>query len=327
MPVGEQRVHLAARARDAAGVGVHVRPRVALCLEAAEEVADGPAVGRQARVRQLGPLDRRGHGSMRAGPHGVRRYGGLRVPVTGHVHEDATRALGLAELGGELPGMALGQHLGGATGEVAHVVERGPASQRGPDVNALGAGHLSEGREAELVEQLARPSGRTANGAEVAARRRVEVEHQAVRLLDAIRAREPDVRGNAVLPYQVDERVGVVDRDVGDRPACLRHLHSPYPGGEVVGDVLVEEALATDPVREALHAHRAGADVGQHELRHPLVVGGELTLADAVVGKQQLVWVADRDVHGDGFRNRSRARGARWSAAPRAATPPAASSG
>ena len=57
--------------------------------------------------------------------------------------------------------------------------------------------------------QLAGMAGGAPDGAEVALRGRVEVDHHAVRLPGAVGAGEPDVRRDRVLADEVHERLGV----------------------------------------------------------------------------------------------------------------------
>jgi hypothetical protein len=142
--------------------------------------------------------------------------------------------------------------------------------------------------------------GGTADGVEVALRCGVEIDHHSVGLPEAVGAREPHVRRDRVLPDEIDERGGVAHEHVCDGPVRLRHLDPPDPLREVVRDVLVEEALAPDPVGEALHAHRAEADMRQHPLADALVVVGEVGLCDPVVRKEQLVRMRDLDRAHDG---------------------------
>ena len=93
-----------------------------------------------------------------------------------------------AELGGQLVRMSGGKHAPDVAGQFLHLLEAGPPPQRRPYVDALRARDLRERREAELAHQLAGPARGAADRGEVAARWRIQVDHEPVGLPDAVRA-------------------------------------------------------------------------------------------------------------------------------------------
>ena len=166
--------------------------------------------------------------------------------------------------------------------------------------------------EPEVLTQLGRPSSssrsRSASAPSrsvgVVVVRRVEVEDADVGALEARHARGPDVRRDAVLVGEPQQRSAVADQRVVDRAALLRHLDALQPGREALHDVLLQEALRADARREALHRDRAAARCAAASAARRLVVGGQLALGDAVVGEQHLLGMGDR--HG---RSRTTSRG------------------
>jgi hypothetical protein len=224
-------------------------------------------------------------------------------------------ALGLAHLEREVVRVALHEELGDIARERAHVREGHAPAQRRPDVDALRAGHLGERLKPELAQQVAGLPGRPSHRAEVGARGGVEVEDDPVGLAHPVGARQPHVRRDRVLADEVDERLGLAHERVHDGPAALVDLNSPDPVRVVVGNVLLEEPLAVDPVGEAHEAERPVAHVRQHPLRDVLVVVGQVRLRDPVLGEELLVGVGDLDGH-DG-RSRTTSRAALSSRSPR----------
>ena len=108
---------------------------------------------------------------------------------------------------------------------------------------------------------------------------RIEIEDADVRVVEVRRARRPDVRRDAVLVGDPEQRARVGDERIVHRAVLLRHLDALEPRGEALRHVLLDEALLADAGRKALHRDRPAADVRQHHRRDRLVVGGELALA------------------------------------------------
>src|SRR6266508_2715155 len=76
-------------------------------------------------------------------------------------------------------------------------------------------------------------------------------------------------RDQAQLLEQVaDPPCGVADRVLDGAAALARDRGAPHPVGEVLRRLLLEEALAVDPLREALQAQRPVLDVGEHGVGH-----------------------------------------------------------
>ena len=121
------------------------------------------------------------------------------------------------------------QPLGDQVGEQVRLLKAALDPDRNHDVKAPGAGGLDEGDQPELVEQALQPKCGAPHQVEVVVRR-VEVEHDLVRLLRVIDLREPDVSGDQVVVCQVDERSGIVDTGVGDRATPVQvHCRSGNP--------------------------------------------------------------------------------------------------
>src|SRR6266542_2455376 len=276
-------------------LALHRPPWVLLATEA-------PGHARQ-RVRlwlrpsQLPPVDRRGHRRTALGPHRVRRHRRLPPAVATGVDEQPSRPLGLVALDRQPLGVAVGQQRGGVGGQRAHLVEAGARPQRRHHVEPLGPGGLHERDQAQLLEQVADPPCGVADALHRAVVRRVEVEHHPVRLLEMGDPPGRGVQRHRAEVGQVGERVGVVAARVLDAAAALaRDRGAPHPVGEVLRRLLLEEALAVDPLREALQAQRPVLDVGEHGVGHLPVVADQVALGDAVAREQHLVGVGNLDL-------------------------------
>src|SRR5688500_13771359 len=105
---------------------------------------------------------------------------------------------------------------------------------------------------------------------------------------------ETDVRRDAVLVGEVDERGRVVADRVLDRAALLLHRDASDPVGEVVGSGLLVEALSFDPVREAVHGNGAPLHVRDHPRRDAPIVLDQISLGEADVGEQHLIEARER---------------------------------
>jgi hypothetical protein len=120
----------------------------------------------------------------------------------------------------------------------------------------------------------------------------IEIEDENVgfgRRLDAAR---PDVKRDAALVREVDERFGrIADRIRDLRLAAERDAIDRRR--IVLLRVLLEEAACGDAFREALHRERAAAQLGEHHARHIGVVRDDITFRDAFCDHA----IGVRDVH------------------------------
>jgi hypothetical protein len=163
-------------------------------------------------------------------------------------------------------------------GKGARLLEKGAAIERSNHMQAARTGGLHVRGELDFPEQFPECARGVADRPDVAPGR-IEVEDQLIGVVELVDPREPDVRRDAGLVCQVDERLGVLDHDVLDAAAALAlHACPRDEVGEVVGRQPLLDLLALDPVREALHVHRPAANVRQHRLGDPLVVARELGL-------------------------------------------------
>ncbi len=169
------------------------------------------------------------------------------------------------------------------------------AAQRADDVHAARAGDHRERHQRGVAQALAGLARRRAHGREADAGVGIEVEDQAVGLARAIGSREPDVRGDDVLPSQVDERGRVVGDRLGQRAVSLADLGALDPIRKVVRNRLHVVAALVDAGREHLERQRSVADVRQHRLGHPLVMAGEVELGDPRAREQRLAGARDLD--------------------------------
>ena len=102
---------------------------------------------------------------------------------------------------------------------------------------------------------------RTASAAARSMRRivngRIEIEDTDVRVVQVRRARGPDMRRDAVLIDEPQQRSRVGDERMVHGAVFLRNLDPLQPIRKTLRHVLLNEALLADAGRETLHRHRA----------------------------------------------------------------------
>src|SRR5439155_9128138 len=126
---------------------------------------------------------------------------------------------------------------------------------------------------------------------------RVEVDDAPVRMLWLRHPRRPEMqRDGAEIDY-VQEGVDVLADEEVDVPATLLAPDSrgPDPRGNVIGSILLEEALAGDPVGISRQYYGAVAKVREQPRRDRAVVIDQVTLGVTLLGPEDLVQVAERD--------------------------------
>jgi hypothetical protein len=189
--------------------------------------------------------------------------------------------------------VALGEHLGDAVGELARLVERGPARHWDEDVDAVRAARLHVPADAELVEELVDEVGNAHAQTELPVRR-VEVEEHEVGSLGLVDPRVPGVHVDAVHLHHPEERELVVHEREVDEP----RLALSRPGAEplrrdpvrlALGRVLLEEEAARGPLPEPLHRERPVLQVRDERGRDGGVVVPEVALRHAVLGEEHAV--------------------------------------
>ena len=155
--------------------------------------------------------------------------------------------------------------------------------------------------EPDVFTQLVRPSSsstsrsqrRVAQHVRLVARR-IEVEHAQVGLIEAGGARDGHTCSVMLFWFasHCSERA-IVGQRVVDRAALLRRLDALQPRREALAHVLLDEPLAPDAVRKALHRDRRRRRCGSITGATGVVVRRELALGDAVVGEQHLLGMRD----------------------------------
>src|SRR6266516_6434788 len=81
-----------------------------------------------------------------------------------------------------------------------------------------------------------------------------------------------------------------------DGAVVLRNLHAFQPDRKPFRDVLLKEAGRADAAVITLHRHGPTADVRQHDRRNRFVVRHKFSLGDAVVGKENFLWMTDHSL-------------------------------
>src|SRR5205814_3446125 len=108
---------------------------------------------------------------------------------------------------------------------------------------------LHAARKAELVEEVPKRERCRAQDVRLILGW-VEIEHTDVGVIQLRHARRPDMRRDAVLVGQPEQRSRIQNDWVVHRPALLRNFDALQPFGEAPGDVLLEKTLLADAVRE-----------------------------------------------------------------------------
>ena len=152
--------------------------------------------------------------------------------------------------------------------------------ERHDDVQSLAAAGLQPALQRELAEHGAHQERGLLDLRPAHALAGVEVEDDAIRLIDRVRRRVQRVELDRVHLRRRDERVDVVDREhrrVARPELCVEHAQ---PRDARLG-VLLEEQLAGDAIGRADQRHRPVAQVRQDALGDALVVAHERQLGDA----------------------------------------------
>ncbi len=123
-----------------------------MVAEPLRDIPDADAVRPQPITLDIGPGDRDGDWRSSTGSHSIWRDRRLRVGVAVDVEEEASFALLLGELGGQVIRVGSGQPLGDGIGEDVDLVKGGTNGDRRDHVQAPGARRLDERDELHLLE-------------------------------------------------------------------------------------------------------------------------------------------------------------------------------
>ena len=172
-----------------------------------------------------------------------------------------------------------GSSIGELFGECpAEQFDLGPferTAQRRDDVDALAAGDHGKAFEAPFAEAVADVDGGLLGGCEVEALVGIDVEDDAVGVLELVDVAAPDVEFERRHLDAGGEAGGVVDVEIDVGVASgLGDLHLLEGVGEAAGIVLLEERLA-GAGGAAQQRQRPVGHVAQRRLGHGVVVGDE----------------------------------------------------
>ena len=172
------------------------------------------------------------------------------------------------------------------------------------DVEAFASGGLEEAFEAEALELLADFGGAGGECVPGDGGVGVEVDDDAVGVLEIVVARAPGVDFEDSQLGEAGEGFGRGERDVGLDLAGLLVADADRvdAGRQGVVDVLLEEAGMAGAVGAADEGQRASGDVRQHVRGDGPVVVGELLLGEARFGVEDFVGMGEADGRvGGGF--------------------------
>ena len=169
------------------------------------------------------------------------------------------------------------------------------------------ARRLRKPDDAEIVEDRLDDVGDLLHVVPGRALRRVEIDHDVVRLFGIVSAREPRMDLDRGVVRHPHERGHVVREDVGIlRLAWIRPALDPL--GRETGLVLLIEVRAVNPVGERLQGERPIPEPWHQERRDLGVVADQISLGVAVFGKQHLLEIGELDALALDFEDRGHAR-------------------
>ena len=217
---------------------------------------------------QFVPLQRHRHAGARHRTRHVGRHHRGALAVLQEVHVDLAATPARQPLHAGDVGMLARHHARHRLHEQAHLIVAVAGHQRQVDVQSGGAGGLEGGIQADAAQHLA-GGARHPLGVGEGGVLGVQVQHREVGLLQAAAAREPGMQLDAAQVDQVEQSLQVVADELPVVPGI--HLHQLHPVRHPGGSLALEEGLALDAVRVAVHVHRPLAQVGEQELGHLLV--------------------------------------------------------
>lgn len=268
------------------------------------EVGDaegGAGGGELAASGDLRPGQRHGDGTAEAGAGRVGSDGGSAALVAEVVEVDAAGAGRLGHLGEVERWIRLLHGEDEAVGEVFCVWPSQLGLNRDDDVETFAAGGLEEAGEAEFAEARADLGGGGGDGGPGERFVGVEVEDEAVGVLERIVARAPgmDFEDAELRERGESFRRGgfFAERDVGldDAGFLVAHIDGADAGWERGVDVLLEEAGLGRALGAAHDGERAAGDVRQHARGDGEVVVGERLLGEAGFAVEDFGGVGEAD--------------------------------
>ena len=165
------------------------------------------------------------------------------------------------------------------------------------DVKSLRPRSFDPTRKAQLLQQCAHVQRRFAQHFQLMFIRSVagwiEIKNADVGLVKVRRTRRPDVNRDAVLVREPQQRTRVSHNRMIDSALVLWNLDAFQPCRKTFRDVLLKEAGRGDTAVITLHRYGATPDVRQHQGRNARVVRREFSLRDAVVGKEDFLWMTN----------------------------------
>jgi hypothetical protein len=241
-------------------VGADRFPRVAVALDEVGDVAQ-MEVSNALHGVELLPLERHRHRRTREAAHAVRGDDGLRRAIAIDVDQDLVVALVLFNLERACFCIRGDKGLRDCFASMKNRIEVPLGLDGCHHVQSLAAGGLDEGVVAVFFELHAQPFADLGNERPRRSVGRVDIEHEIVRVvamlgaavhlvqLDARHVREPHQRRIFGRDHIIDGLLGVSD------------LHTLQPVRHPVGQILLEERLAVDAVRETDQRERTAANV------------------------------------------------------------------
>ena len=166
-------------------------------------------------------------------------------------------------------------------------------------MHALATRQHRPGRQAQRVQRVAHLEGGGADRGPVQPLVGVEVEDHAVRPLQFVAFGAPDVEFDRAHLHRADQARGIGDIDIVLDPRRRLDGHGLQRLGPALAQVLLEERLPTEAVRQPHQRQRPVGRDRQHPVGDRLVITGEVQLGRAVRRKNHSFGMRDGDA-GDG---------------------------
>ncbi len=161
-------------------------------------------------------------------------------------------------------------------------------------VDPARTGGLGKAEELVLVEHLAHGERDTTHHREVDTRPRIEIDAQLVWMVEVGAAHRPRVPVDHAQVRGPDEMGRVVGHQLARvATAGERDSRRLQPFGCSIGDALLKEGLARDPVDPPLHDGGSLLQMAHHSLLALDVVSDQVELREARLGEEELVRFGD----------------------------------
>ncbi len=179
-------------------------------------------------------------------------------------------------------------------GKAPDRVEIGITPDRDGDMKTGGSSGGNKRAEAEFLHNDPYIQGGLANEREFAVGW-IEVVYHPVRRMQLVFSALPNMESEDALVGEIDQIGCLACESMSDSAPFFFNGHLFNPAGEVVGAILLNEALSADAIGTAFEVQRPILDKGEDVFGDLLVIVDHISLCQATFGKEGFVLVADLD--------------------------------